>query len=104
VEPFGTGLVWRVHVSQDARGLRLDATLITGSVTHAIEATAPSVRGFDVHVLEAARAGERARWRSDWPVANARPQTIALDFRGAGSDALRSVPLIVTLSPLESIK
>ncbi len=112
LEPFGTGPVWRVRLTMDDSGLQLDAAPITGGVASAIHATAPSVRAFDVRVLESARSGEAARWRSDWPIANARPELVALDFTDAAfrgtTDrvhmshvALHDVPLVVPLSPLD---
>jgi hypothetical protein len=128
IEPFGTGPVWRVRVAKGENGLQVDATPINGGGAGAIHATASSVRGFDLRVLESARTGEAARWRSDWPIANARPQVVALTFSdderasatGGSADAGTSaafngtrrvasgptlnVPLLVTLSPLDGLR
>jgi len=116
LEPFGTGPVWRVRVALGDSGLVLDAASISDGAGRAIHATAPSVRAFDVRALESARAGEAARWRHDWPVENARPQLIALDFSDGAGDrpessaarvaphAMRNIPLVVTLSPLDGLR
>lgn len=98
-EPFGTGAAWRVTVRRDANALSIDALPLGRNADSApLHMTLDEVRAFDVRVLEGARAGERARWRSDWPVVRARPQLVELRIASA---AFASTPFVVALSPLE---
>ena len=98
-DPFGTGAPWRVTVRQDSNALIVDALPLGRDVSaNALHMTLSDVPDFDVRVLEASRAGERALWRSDWPIVRARPQLIEMRI-ASGSRA--STPFIVALSPLE---
>ena len=60
--------------------------------------TLNGVTEFDVRVLEASRAGERAQWRPDWPVLRARPQLVGMRIT---SGSFAPTPFIVSLAPFE---
>ena len=98
-EPYGTGSVWRVSVHRDSTALLVEATPL-GRATRAapLRMTLNGVTEFDVRVLEAARAGERAQWRRDWPVLRARPQLVEMRI---ASESLAPTPFIVSLAPFE---
>ncbi len=95
-EPFGVGRAWRVTVAHHDSVLTLDAVpLGRAPFPSAQHTTVPAVRVFDVRVLEPARMGEQAQWRTDWPVPRSRPRIVELRI-GETTPTLR-----VALSPLE---
>ncbi len=101
--PFGTGSTWRVVLGVTDEGLVLEAAPI-GSTRDAsmLRAVQPGVTAMSVRVLEQSvpgAGGRSAAWRSDWPLAQARPAMIALDFDG--TDDLP--PLILALDPLSTM-
>jgi prepilin-type N-terminal cleavage/methylation domain-containing protein len=96
--PLGTGPVWRATLMIDSNGLRLDAAPVAGGARGIpITMQLPGVRTLDVDVLEVARAGDLAQWRSDWPLAQTRPAAIALRWQRATETA---TPLVTVLDPL----
>lgn len=98
-EPFGTGTAWRVSVHRDSSSLVVDATPLGRDPSAApLHMALNHITEFDVRVLEASRAGERAQWRRDWPVLRARPQLVEMRI---GSNSFAPTPFIVSLAPFE---
>lgn len=96
--PLGTGPVWRATLMVDNSGLRLDAAPVRGGVGGVpITMQLPGIHTLEVDVLEAARAGELAQWRSDWPLAQTRPTAIAVRWQRSAETA---TPLVTALDPL----
>lgn len=109
--PFGTGPVWRVTLGSDGEALVLDAEPVgarDGDPVFAMHTSLPGITHLDVEVLEPATAFDGARWRGDWPLAQARPAAVSLDWSrdardGAGRESARDArraPLVVALDPL----
>ncbi|MEQ1692922.1 MAG: prepilin-type N-terminal cleavage/methylation domain-containing protein [Gemmatimonas sp.] len=95
--PFGTGPTWRVTVHAADSGLVLDAQPIGATREIAtIHAVVRSVREFTVQLLDRGGGLDAAQWRTDWPLMQSRPTTIALGF---GDETARP-PLVVALDPL----
>lgn len=98
----GTGSTWRVTVGVVADTLVVLATPIVrddaGPTAPLVARLAP-VRGLRIDVLEPARPGEAARWRTDWPLRQARPRAVRVSWSNELGDA---TPLIVALDPLQA--
>jgi len=104
--PYGTGTTWRVTLDVADDGLVLEAVPIGASgETTTLRTVLADVSSLTVRVLEAregqasADAGANGGWRSDWPLAQARPAAIALDL---GSPEMRPA-LVVALDPLVTV-
>lgn len=111
----GTGATWRVTIATVGDTLVVLATpLVRGDVTDAADAAdaadaeggatplvarlAPA-RNLRIEVLEPVRPGEAARWRTDWPLRQARPRAVRLTWATDTGDA---TPLVVALDPLQA--
>jgi prepilin-type N-terminal cleavage/methylation domain-containing protein len=97
--PFGTGVIWQVTVQRDGDSLRVDAIPTRETGATPLRMTVGGVTAFSVRALEPATALDAARWRSDWPLATARPAAIALTWERRGTTG---TPLIVALDPLQA--
>lgn len=98
----GTGATWRVMIAASADTLLVSATPIgrAGSTGTAapLFARIGAVRDLRIEVLEPARVGEVARWRTDWPLRQARPRAVRISWT---SDTGTVTPLVVALDPLQ---
>ncbi len=97
-EPFGTGAIWRVSLSQRGDSVLLDAVPLRATSRRAddtrVHTTVHSAGVMRAEVLERAGGLNGPQWRRDWPLTRARPAALALSF-GANTE-----PLLVALDPL----
>ena len=94
--PFGTGTTWRVSVAVRDSTLLLDAEPIgTAQGERAVRTQVAGVSAMRVEFLEHGGALTRAQWRDVWPLAQSRPEAVALHFLAADT-----IPLVVALDPL----
>lgn len=94
-EPFGTGDVWDVVITQDSTDVVLRATPLQrpgalSAASQTLVARIADVHGLEIAVLEPATANGAAQWRADWPLAQTRPAAVSLQWQPAGAD--RTVP------------
>ncbi|MBY0491446.1 MAG: prepilin-type N-terminal cleavage/methylation domain-containing protein [Gemmatimonadaceae bacterium] len=97
--PFGTGVIWQVTVQRLGDSLRVDAVPTRDTGAPSLRMAVGGITSFQVRALEPATALDAARWRSDWPLATARPAAVALTWERRGAAA---TPLIVALDPLQA--
>lgn len=95
---MGTGRIWRVTVWQQGDTLQLRATPAVATrdaaaIATAVDAAVTPARDLRIEVLEPERVGEAARWRTDWPLRQARPRAVRLQWTGARGAATLLVPL-----------
>jgi prepilin-type N-terminal cleavage/methylation domain-containing protein len=96
-QPFGTGRIWRVSLSDTPGGISLDAeTTGRGAERFPVHSMLPHLRLVDVAVVEEGAAG--GGWRDDWPVERSRPALVRMTF--TGSSGSPTAPLLVHLSPV----
>lgn len=99
---MGTGRTWRVRVWQHDDTLHLRATPAAAApdadatADAALDAYVTPARALRIDVLEPVRVGEVARWRTDWPLRQARPRAVRLQWEGARG----ATTLLVPLDPL----
>ncbi len=115
-EPFGTGGVWEVVITQDSLGVLMQATALarlTPTASLRTEensddqfiARIPDVGALDIQVLEPAVANGGAQWRHDWPLAQTRPAAVTLQWQSRSATAglstpEQTAPLVVALETL----
>jgi prepilin-type N-terminal cleavage/methylation domain-containing protein len=113
-QPFGTGAAWRVQLFSDSIGLHLRAQQLgafAGESAASFNAESPSAESptaeaqmewlvpgaTDFSVAVASFEGVNLAWRSDWPLARARPAAVRLSWRSARG---QTVEQLVSLLPL----